>query len=256
MTLLRITSVALAFIAVALNSLASDLPTLIAQVKTSVVGIGTTAPALASSPKKPMLKFTGTGLVVGDGRQVVTNLHVVSMKINKDNGESLAIFSGIGKKAQVRSAKIIRVDAAHDLALLAFSGPPLPPLELSDNCRKKEGTAIAFTGFPIGVVLGLYPVTHRGIIAAVTPFVGPAHSSKSLTAEQVLAMRKPFFVYQLDATAYPGNSGSAVYDANSGRVIGVLNAVFVKGVKESALTDPSGMTYAVPVEYVRKLLAP
>ena len=35
-------------------------------------------------------------------------------------------------------------------------------------------------------------------------------------------------IFQLDATAYPGNSGSPLYDPESGEVIAVINMVFVK----------------------------
>jgi hypothetical protein len=34
----------------------------------------------------------------------------------------------------------------------------------------------------------------------------------------------------------------------------VINAVFVKGLKENAITNPSGITYAVPVKYVKNLM--
>jgi S1-C subfamily serine protease len=61
-------------------------------------------------------------------------------------------------------------------------------------------------------------------------------------------------IFQLDGTAYPGNSGSPVYDASTGKVLGVINAVFVKGLKETAITAPSGITYAIPSNYVRDLL--
>ncbi|HNM56654.1 MAG TPA: S1C family serine protease, partial [Thauera aminoaromatica] len=64
-----------------------------------------------------------------------------------------------------------------------------------------------------------------------------------------------FRVYQLDATAYPGNSGSPLYDPASGEVIGVLNMVFVKSTKEKVLADPSGISYAIPVEYLQRLIA-
>jgi hypothetical protein len=37
-------------------------------------------------------------------------------------------------------------------------------------------------------------------------------------------------------------------------VLGVINSVFVKGTKEVALSDPSGITYAIPVDHVRALL--
>jgi S1-C subfamily serine protease len=61
-------------------------------------------------------------------------------------------------------------------------------------------------------------------------------------------------VFQLDATSYPGNSGSPVYDPASGEVVGVLNMVFVKGTKESALTNPSGISYAIPSRHLQALI--
>jgi hypothetical protein len=37
-------------------------------------------------------------------------------------------------------------------------------------------------------------------------------------------------------------------------VIGVVNSVFVKETKEAVLEKPSGITYAIPVSFVRALL--
>ena len=127
-------------------------------------------------------------------------------------------------------------------------------MQLANGSTVREGEEVAVTGFPIGMVLGLYPVTHRGIVAAITPIVIPAISSRSLTAIQIKRMRNPFVVYQLDIVAYPGNSGSPVYNVETGDVIGVVNSVFVKGTKESVLEKPSGISYAIPVKYVHDLL--
>lgn len=66
-------------------------------------------------------------------------------------------------------------------------------------------------------------------------------------------LKTPFFIYQLDATAYPGNSGSPVFNSNNNEVIGIINKVFVSSGKEAALTNPSGISYAVPVQQLRKL---
>ncbi len=53
---------------------------------------------------------------------------------------------------------------------------------------------------------------------------------------------------QLDGTAYPGNSGSPLYETENGEVVGIINMVFVKGTKEAALTQPSGISYAIPAQ--------
>jgi S1-C subfamily serine protease len=64
-----------------------------------------------------------------------------------------------------------------------------------------------------------------------------------------------YSVFQLDATAYPGNSGSPLYDAETGDVIGIVSSVFVKETKEKLLRDPSGISYAIPIRYAKALLA-
>jgi S1-C subfamily serine protease len=186
---------------------------------------------------------------------IVTNHHVVPTKLDSENDETIAVFVGRGKRAQVRAAELFRSDSEHDLALLRIKGAPLPALTLSESSVVREGQEIAFTGFPIGVVLGVYPVTHRGIVAAITPVVIPQVTARSLDAETVRRLRDPFDVFQLDATAYPGNSGSPVYDQRTGRVIGVLNSVFIKETKENILERPSGISYAIPVDHVWRLLS-
>jgi serine protease Do len=233
----------------------AELPDTIDKVRGSIVGIGSVFPSKRLGGASSPLTFKGTGFVVGDGRQVVTNYHVIDKPLDEKKLEKLAVFSGKGKSAKVHMAKIVSTDPDHDLALLELTGPALPAMVLGGNKLLREGEEIAFTGFPIGLVLGLNQVTHRGIISAITPMVIPALSSKTLTAEQIKRVRKPFDVYQLDATAYPGNSGSAVYDIESGVVVGVINSVFVKKTKEAMLKDPSDISYAIPVKYVRELLA-
>jgi len=64
-----------------------------------------------------------------------------------------------------------------------------------------------------------------------------------------------FPMFQLDATAYPGQSGSPLYDGASGEVVGIINMVLVKSTKESALSQPSGISYAIPSRALIELLA-
>ena len=79
--------------------------------------------------------------------------------------------------------------------------------------------------------------------------------ARQLDAKTVSRLRDgPFEVYQLDATAYPGNSGGPLLNAQTGEVVGVVNMVLVRGTRESALSNPTGITYAIPVRFVRELL--
>ena len=230
------------------SALAAGLPDTIDKVKPSVVAVGIYQPS--GSPRQ---QFKGTGFVVDNGHLVVTNHHVLPDKLDKEKREQLAVFSGRGRKARFHPAKILASDPVHDLALLYIS-VPLPALKLSEKTQVREGTEIAFTGFPLGMALGLYPVTHRGIVSAISPMAPPQLGSRVLSAKMIRAMRDPYDVLQLDATAYPGNSGSPVYEQATGRVVGVVNSVLVKGNKEAAIAKPSGISYAIPVRFVRELL--
>ncbi len=219
-------------------------------VRDSIVGMGTLMPS-----RSPKTKLGGTGFVVGDGRHVITNAHVLEKNPDVAHNETQVILVGSGKGAKARKVTIVAIDREHDLALLSFLGKPLPALRLASDDFMREGMEIAFTGFPIGLVLGMYPVTHRGIISALSPIVIPQRTSASLTPEVIRRLRDPYLIYQLDATAYPGNSGSPVYNQTTGEVIAVINKVLIKETKEAILERPSGITYAVPVRYVRRLLA-
>ena len=234
---------------------AASLPDIVDKVRPSIVGIGTAYPPRQPNRKGDPVAYRGTGFVVGNGLQVVTNAHVIPDILDSDNNQTLAVFSGRGAQAKAHPATVLAMDEQHDLALLGIQGESLPPMVLGDSAVVREGQEIAFTGFPIGMVLGLYPVTHRGIVSAITPIARPVENSRTLNAAQLVHLRKSRFdTFQLDATAYPGNSGSPVYEPSSGQVIGVLNSVFVKESKESVLERPSGISYAIPAVHVRALI--
>lgn len=228
---------------------ASGLADTIGTVKASVVGVGTFQPTRA-----PAAQLRGTGFALVDGSHVLTNAHVVSETLNIERNEQYIVFAGSGSDQDVRNAEKVALDRTHDLALLKISGKPLPPLRLGDSDRVREGGQYAFTGFPIGTVLGLYPVTHTGTVSAITPIATPLDRSGQLNGKLIRHLQSPFDIFQLDATAYPGNSGSPLYDPDTGAVMGVVNMVYVKQSKESVLQDPSGISYAIPINYVRDLL--
>lgn len=226
----------------------ASLADTISMVKPSIVGVGTYLPT-----RRPPHLLKGTGFVVHQGQYVLTNNHIVAGALKVEKGERLVVFTGEGQNAKILKAKVVGKDGVHDLAVLRISST-LPGLELDEGPLAREGEFFAFTGFPIGAVLGLYPVTHRGMISSITPIAVPAPSLSQLSAQKISRLRNPDLVYQLDGTAYPGNSGSPLYHPETGTVIGIVNMVHVKTTKEDILSKPSGISYAIPIEHARKLL--
>jgi S1-C subfamily serine protease len=228
----------------------AEISQTIETVKASVVGVGT-----FQKSRSPAVNFVGTGFIVDDGLSVITNAHVIPKILDSEHLETIGIVVGKGEDTEFRPAVIAAEDTEHDLALLRLSGAPLPALKLGDSSLAKEGQSFVFTGFPLGMVLGLHHATHRAMLAAITPVVMPALDSHKLDAKMIAQLRKsPFSIFQLDGTAYPGNSGSPLYDPETGVVYGVINMVLVKGLKETAITQPSGISYAIPANFARDLL--
>ncbi len=230
---------------------AGTLPDLVARAKRSVVLVGSYG--LMDNPR---FGFRGTGFVVAGGLHVLTNAHVIPEETPGRIDRSIAVQVWTPELQWVmRAAKLVSKDIAHDLALLQIDGPPVPALRLAVT-EAPEGTAIALIGFPIGGALGYSHVTHRGIVSARTAIVPPATGPQGLSERAVRQLRQGAFeVVQLDATAYPGNSGGPVIDVETGDVVGVVSMVLVKGTKESALSAPSGISYAVPVRDAAAMLA-
>jgi S1-C subfamily serine protease len=229
---------------------AQTLPQVVQKVKPSIMGIGT-----LQSTRRPRSKLLGTGFVVADGYHVITNYHVIPQNIDTEKKEQLVIFFRQNKRINYRKVRVLDQDKEHDLALLRMEGRKFPALKIVQQGQpQEEGDRVAFTGFPMGAVLGLFPVTHQGIISSISPVVIPAPSSSTLSVKMIKRLKHPYMVYQLDATAYPGNSGSPLFNVTNGKVLGVINKVFIKESKESILQKPSGITYAIPSDYILKLL--
>ena len=232
---------------------AADPVEVIQRVKGSIVAVGT-----YEKSRSPPFSFQGTGFVVGDGSLVATNAHVLPSVLDGERREALVVAvpgPTPDSPVQVRPAKTLAVDAEHDLALMRIEGPKLPALTLGDSSRVREGQSYLLTGFPIGAVLGLIPATHRAMVSALTPIAIPTGSARELEPRVIKRLATaPYPVMQLDGTAYPGNSGSPLYDPDSGEVIGIVNMVFVKGSREMALTHPSGISYAIPAQPLKNLM--
>ena len=233
------------------GAVSAEMVKSIEKIKSSIVIVGT-----FKSTNSPRFGLRGTGFVVGNGNLVITNAHVLPEAKDADVAAGLVIQIKIGDdKFQIRPVTVLDIDVAHDLALLQFDGPALPAVSLGNSDEVREGQLIAFMGYPIGGALGFSPVTHRGMISSIAAAALPTPSSSQLNAKMIRSLRAGSFdIFQLDGTAYPGNSGGPLFDPDSAEVLGVVNMVFIKGTRESALTHPSGITYAIPAKYVTQLL--
>ena len=230
-----------------INGYAHSIKDSVAKLKPSVVGVG-----LYDAMGAQTHRLQGTGFAFAKGNYIATNYHVVSAELDPQVVQYRIVFSGQGAHPLIHKAEVVAIDPVHDLAILKIE-QKLPPVTLARGPYLEDGSEVALTGFPIGAVLGLYPATHLGIIAAVTPDVIPTVNSNQLTINMLKRLKAPFMVYQLDITAYPGNSGSPVYNTQNHEVIAVLNKVFIKEAKESVLEKPSGISYAIPIRHLIQL---
>lgn len=236
-----------------------DLADLVRETSPSIVGIMRFDHESAVSAQ-----LVGTGFLINDGRHIITNAHVVRPVGNSATAKT-AFFAltssvenlAIGAKGRVKRLRLQLVDTAqaYDLALLVFQNKAIqrPALTIVGNQKlAPAGRAVYSIGFPIGGALGPYPAVSAGIVSAITPSLSPQLHASQLDPA---FLRKPRFpLYQLDMTAYPGQSGSPLLDARNGQVIGVVNATKVKKDKERALSDPSGISYAITAQELRTFL--
>jgi serine protease Do len=228
----------------------AGLPEAVVKLKPSVVLIGT-----FKATDSPRFQLRGTGFIAGNGQLVVTNAHVLPTPAGADAPALVVQVRQPSGDWQMRPAAPLETNPAHDLALLRMEGPPGIPVRLGDSNAVREGDDLAFMGFPIGGVLGFSPVTHRATVSSITPAALPSPSAGRLSEMAIRGLRNGTFnIFQLDATAYPGNSGGPLFDPETGDVVGVLNMVLIKGTRESALSQPSGISYAIPGVHVREML--
>lgn len=220
------------------------------RVKPSVVLVGT-----FRTTDNPRFQLRGAGFLVAGGDLVVTSAHVLPPDMGPAEAASLVIQVRVQGDWQMRTATVLETDALRDLTLLRVSGVSGPALKIGDSRRVREGDDLAFMGFPIGGSLGFSHVTHRATVSTITSAALPSPSAERLKEQAIRSLRSGTFdIFQLDATAYPGNSGGPLFDPDTGEVVGVMNMVLIKNTRESALSQPSGISYAVPSRYVQELV--
>lgn len=218
-------------------------------LRPSVVAVGT-----YRRDDTPTIRYFGTGFVVEDGKMVVTNAHVVEALRKAKRLDDVRCFFPDGGQTRGREAKVLLEDAFHDVALLAMEGRPAPAVKLAEVGDPPQGRSVGVLGYPIGTLLGLQPAVHKGVVAAVVPAVRPQPSGTKITPQLAAAIKKPYNLYQLDMVVYPGNSGSPLFDARNGEVVGIINMQLAWRTREVLFEKPSGIGYAVPVRWIHEII--
>ncbi|QLE59048.1 HhoA/HhoB/HtrA family serine endopeptidase [Nostoc sp. TCL26-01] len=165
-------------------------------------------------PQERIERGTGSGFILSDNGQLLTNAHVVAdtdtVQVTLKDGRT---FEG----------KVVGVDTVTDVAVVKIPGENLPTVNLGNSQNLIPGQwAIA-----IGNPLGLDNTVTIGIISAT-----------DRTSAQVGVPDKRVSFIQTDAAINPGNSGGPLLNAQ-GEVIGVNTAI---------RADAQGLGFAIPIE--------
>jgi serine protease Do len=219
-----------------INITYASLVKVIPKIQPSVLAIGTFNPGDTDVQK------IGTGFVVGDGTIVATNYHIIK------NPQTYIATQLINNDKKIYGVKLIAKDLKHDLALLKLQDAKLKPLNLSTCNCVIPGESYAFMGYPQENMLDLYPITHGALISAVGLSKFPTSTALNLVPENL-------HVYQLQANVYPGNSGSPLFNQNTGEVVAVIYKFLSRGMPANVMINNSGIGYAMPIKYINKMLA-
>lgn len=96
------------------------------------------------------------------------------------------------------------------------------PISVDPRMASLEGTPVAFTGFPLTF---MFPVTSKGYVGGYAPF-----------SDRLV----------IDKSAWPGASGSPVYNSE-GSLVGMIT--------DAGINYGSGLAYALPINSILRFLA-
>jgi S1-C subfamily serine protease len=175
----------------------------------------------------------GSGFVLGEKGEVVTNAHVVTEGTGSAIRAADQVYVRFQDGNQV-GAKIVGFDANSDVALLRIdpAGLTLRPLRLGTTKGLAVGAPVAAIGSPFGQEQSL----SIGVVSATDRTID------SLTQFAISG------AIQTDAAINHGNSGGPLVDAG-GRVLGINSQI------RSESGDGSGVGFAVPVDLVKNAVA-
>ncbi len=161
---------------------------------TNMVSVITTQIAAAGGAGgPPRAGVYGSGVVVSDAGDIVTNEHVIR------NCARVRIQpAGL-------EVKVVAKDARNDLALLRGEGQTLLAVRLRSGRNVRLGEEVVALGYPLKGVLSSGTVVTTGIVNALS------------------GLNDDTSAFQISATVQPGSSGGPILD-RSGSLVGIVRA--------------------------------
>jgi S1-C subfamily serine protease len=172
---------------------------------------------------KPRADATGSGVVISERGDILTNLHVIR---STDRWE---VTFWDGSKSD---AILVSMQPENDLAVIRPRRQPddLKPATMASTRDLNPGDMVVASGFPFGIG----PSTSAGVISGLKrEFSDPTDKEKPKMTNLI----------QFDAAVNPGNSGGPLVNRD-GEVVGIVTAIY----NPSGARVFAGMAFAVPIE--------
>ncbi|MET8904815.1 trypsin-like peptidase domain-containing protein [Streptomyces sp. NPDC004538] len=216
-------------------------------VSPSIVEISATSNAGSS---------TGSGVIITDDGEIITNNHVVS------GASSVKVKTSDGKQY---TAEVVGTDSKKDLALIKLENASgLKAASLGDSDAVGVGDQVVAIGSPEGltgtVTSGIVSALDRDVTVSTDegqqqqgqgqgggqwPFEFGGQEFNGDTGSSTTTYK----AIQTDASLNPGNSGGALIDMN-GNIIGINSAMY-SATEASASAGSVGLGFAIPVNTVK-----
>ncbi|MFJ9641210.1 S1C family serine protease [Streptomyces sp. NPDC101178] len=208
-------------------------------------------------------RSTGSGVVITDDGEIVTNNHVIS------GAQQIEVTLSTGK---TYTADVVGTDPDKDLALIKLRGASgLKTATLGDSSQVKVGDEVVAIGSPEGltgtVTSGIISALDRDVTVAKDdsgdsgqnqgqgggsgqwPFEFGGRQFNGDTGEKTTTYK----ALQTDASLNPGNSGGALINMD-GEIIGINSAMYAPSSSAAGSGSSAGsvgLGFAIPVNTLK-----
>ncbi|MFG2501594.1 S1C family serine protease [Streptomyces sp. NPDC048441] len=218
------------------------------------------------SAKSSAGSATGSGVIITDDGEIITNNHVIS------GASSVKVKTSDGKSYD---AKVVGTDSKKDLALIKVEGASgLKAASLGDSDNVKIGDDVVAIGSPEGltgtVTSGIISALDRDVTVSTDEDQGQGQEQQGggnwpfeYGGEQFNgdtgSSKTTYKAMQTDASLNPGNSGGALIDMN-GNIIGINSAMYAPSSSGSGSggsggngsgSGSVGLGFSIPVNTVK-----